>query len=118
MIKPRYLHLSQHIDHRGRLIYTEQGRDFQFPIKRAFWITDAPKDAVRGGTANRENHQIMIAVVGVAVVTTPDAEYRLDRPWVALHVPPNVFVEVELFNAVLLVLCSKKFDPQDYIHPE
>jgi UDP-2-acetamido-3-amino-2,3-dideoxy-glucuronate N-acetyltransferase len=76
---------------------------------------------VRGEHAHRALHQLLICIHGECAVAIDDGTERgevlLDRPDVALHLPPMVWGTQYRYSpdGVLLVLASDAYDPDDYI---
>ncbi len=104
----------------GEITVMETGAAVPFVMARAF-STRAPKGTVRGRHAHRQCSQFMIASNGTIDVHCDDgrkmADYRLDRADRGLLVPPGIWAEVRMTSehAVLLVLCDRGYEAQDYI---
>ncbi len=98
----------------------EAGAAVPFTIARAF-STRAPLGTVRGRHAHRRCSQFMVASTGVIEVRCDDgrktATHRLDRANVGILVPPGIWAEVTIASegAVLLVLCDRPYEAEDYI---
>lgn len=108
-------------DLRGNLSFAEFEKDLPFVAKRCFWVFDVPSKDVRGQHAHKECHQFLICVAGNVTVMLDDGskrvEVKLDTPARGLHIPPGVWgVQYKYSNnAVLVVLASHTYDPEDYI---
>lgn len=108
-------------DLRGNLSFAEFEKDLPFVVKRCFWVFDVPSKEVRGEHAHKECHQFLICVAGDVTVMLDDgnkrAEIKLDTPSRGLHIPPGVWgVQYKYSSdAVLVVLASHTYDPNDYI---
>jgi len=108
-------------DMRGCLSVGEFGRTVPFDAKRYFVVFDVPSREVRGEHAHRESHQFLVCVHGSAAAIVDDGEHRaeliLDRPELALHIPPMIWGTQYRYteDAVLLVFASHYYDPGDYI---
>jgi acetyltransferase-like isoleucine patch superfamily enzyme/dTDP-4-dehydrorhamnose 3,5-epimerase-like enzyme len=108
-------------DLRGNLSFAEFEKDLPFVAKRCFWVFDVPSKDVRGEHAHKKCHQFLVCVAGNVTVMLDDGnkrvEVRLDSPSVGLHIPPVVWgVQYKYSsNAVLVVLASHTYDPDDYI---
>lgn len=116
--------LPTYQDDRGCLTVAEAGLDCPFEVKRLFWVYNGDDGESRGGHAHRECEQVLIAIQGSVKVTVMEPErmhsehLRLDDPAQALYVPAGHFVDYRLrAGAVLLVLCSHGYDPEEYIYP-
>ena len=109
------------VDERGALSFAEIGDGLPFEPKRFFLVHDAPAGATRGGHAHRRCAQYLIAVSGSVAVVLDDggskAEYLLERPDQALHVPAGIWGEQRYLgnDSCLLVLASDPYDPSDYL---
>jgi acetyltransferase-like isoleucine patch superfamily enzyme/dTDP-4-dehydrorhamnose 3,5-epimerase-like enzyme len=109
-------------DLRGRLTAGELPSDgIPFTPQRWFLVYDVPSREVRGEHAHRICHQFLICVSGQVNVAVDDGERRaevlLDEPTLGLYVPPRVWASEYRYDAdaVLLVLASHPYDPDDYI---
>lgn len=113
---------SEFADLRGRLTVGELPSDgIPFTPKRWFMVYDVPSREVRGEHAHRICHQFLICVSGRVSVAVDDGQHRgevlLDRPTLGIYVPPLVWASQFRYDAdaVLLVLASHAYDPNDYI---
>lgn len=92
-----------------------------FEVRRVFAVFDVPGAEVRGEHAHRVCHQLLVAVHGSCSVIVDDGikreEVALDSPSLALHIPPMIWAVQHNHSpdAVLLVLASNAYDPDDYI---
>ena len=108
-------------DERGLLIPVEVGRAIPFDIKRVYTVFDTKPGVRRGFHAHHQLQQVAIAVKGSCNMVLDDGRTRttvaLDRPDVALTLPPMVWHEMEDFSddCVLLVLADEVYDEKDYI---
>lgn len=108
-------------DLRGSLSFAEVGQFLPFMPKRFFLVFDVRSREVRGEHAHRTLHQFLICVTGSCSVMVDDGtireEYVLDSPGTALHIPPMVWGVQYKYSAdaVLLVLASDVYLPDDYI---
>lgn len=109
------------MDLRGSLAAAEYPAQLPFIPKRCFFVFDVPGKDVRGEHAHRQCHQVLICARGSVSVLVDDGahseEIRLDHPGVGLHVPPMVWAVQYKYSAdaLLLVLASDPYDPDDYI---
>jgi UDP-2-acetamido-3-amino-2,3-dideoxy-glucuronate N-acetyltransferase len=108
-------------DLRGNLTFGEIERHVPFAVKRYFLTFDVASEEARGEHAHRTLHQFLLCVHGRVHIVADDGrngqEFILDRPNLALHLPPLVWGVQYHFSpgSVLLVLCSDFYDPEDYI---
>lgn len=108
-------------DLRGNLTAREIGRGLPFVPRRCFTIFDVPSKEVRGEHAHRQCHQLLVCLKGSVTCLVDDgnarAEYNLDSPEKALHIPPMIWGTQYKYSAdaVLMVLASHEYDPDDYI---
>lgn len=110
------------IDERGNLTFLQNFDQIPFEIKRVFWIYDVPGGEYRGGHANKNLKEIVIAMSGSfdIVVTEKNGEqkrYCLNRSYLGLYLPPNTWRHMENFstNAVSLHICNSDFEESDYV---
>ena len=109
-------------DLRGRLTAGEMPTEaIPFEPKRWFLVYDVPSREVRGEHAHRVCHQFLISVHGRVNVAVDDGKQRaeavLDDPTAGIYIPPLVWGSQFRYDedAVLLVLASHPYDPDDYI---
>ena len=109
-------------DPRGNLTVAEENIDLPFDLKRAYWITDVPKDGSRGGHAHKRLKQVLIAVHGSFTVTLDNGKekkkYLLDKPTEGLLIDTEIWRTLDDFSAgaVCLVLASELYEPEDYLY--
>jgi dTDP-4-dehydrorhamnose 3,5-epimerase-like enzyme len=115
----RLITLPKHSDARGSLVFGQEADHVPFPIKRFFLLYDV--SGPRGGHAHREQHQFLTMAMGSVTILIDDGRtqtsVRLDRPELALHVPPGYWLELSDFSpgASCLVLASGPYSEADYI---
>lgn len=108
-------------DMRGDLSFAEYDQHLPFTPKRYFIVFNVPSREVRGEHAHKELHQFLVCVAGSVSVMVDDGvgrdEYLLDTPGMAIHIPPMVWGVQYKYSkdAVLLVLASDIYTPEDYI---
>ena len=120
--EPELIELPTVPDERGSLSWAEHNYPLAFRPRRTYWVHGVPEGAERGAHAHRETHEAIIAVAGSFRVhlSAPSGEqhtFLLDRPTVALYVPPMWWRVVDGYSpgAVCLVMASLEFDEGDYI---
>ena len=109
-------------DRRGSLSFGEFGRNIPFTPKRYFLVFDVPQDELRGGHAHATCEELIFCIGGSVAVVVDDGKLReefvLDSPDLGLFLPARVWSVQYKYSvgAVLVVLTSLYFDPEDYIH--
>jgi UDP-2-acetamido-3-amino-2,3-dideoxy-glucuronate N-acetyltransferase len=109
------------VDLRGTLSFGEFDRHLPFAPKRYFVVFDVPGKEIRGEHAHKELKQFLICVKGSCAVVVDDGKRRqeiaLDNPAVGVYVPPMIWATQYKYSedAVLLVLASDVYVPEDYI---
>jgi UDP-2-acetamido-3-amino-2,3-dideoxy-glucuronate N-acetyltransferase len=117
----RVYHMPLVTDLRGCLSFGQYDQHLPFIPQRYFIIFSVPSKEVRGEHAHRRLHQFLICVKGSCSVVVDDGKMRsellLDRPDVGLYAPPMIWMTQYKYSqdAVLLVLASDAYDPDDYI---
>ncbi len=108
-------------DLRGNLIAREIGNGLPFTPVRCFFVFDVPTEKVRGEHAHRRCAQFLICLSGSVVVLCDDGrnrqEFLLSDRTQALHLPPMVWSTQYKYtrDAMLFVLASRIYEPEDYI---
>lgn len=114
-------HLPAFEDMRGALAVGDVGTDIPFEPQRYFLVHSVPSIEVRGEHAHRTCHQFLVCTHGACSVVVDDgrssAEVRLSRPSLGVYMPPMTWAVQYKYtsDAVLLVLASHAYDPDDYI---
>jgi UDP-2-acetamido-3-amino-2,3-dideoxy-glucuronate N-acetyltransferase len=118
----RLLRLPAIEDLRGGLTFAEVGAGLPFVPQRIFAVYSVPTSEVRGEHAHRTLHQLLLCVAGRCHVIVDDGlgsrmEVVLDRPNLALHIPPLVWSTQYNHSpdAVMVVLASERYDSGEYI---
>lgn len=115
------VHLRSVRDDRGMLTFAEEMKDFPFPIKRMFWITDVPEHAKRGGHAHMTCKELVCCVSGsFRLVICNGHEKRtflLDSPQRAVIIPEGVWCSLEDFtkDTIVVVGASEEYSMEGYI---
>jgi dTDP-4-dehydrorhamnose 3,5-epimerase-like enzyme len=120
-VAPRVVKLASFEDARGTLVAADGDEALPFSAVRYFLVRDVPRGSARSQHAQRRGEELISCPVGACTVEVRwhggHATHRLAGPETALHVPSWVWVECREFSedAVLLVLCSRPYDPGDQI---
>ena len=108
-------------DSRGSLSFAEYQQSLPFLPRRYFIVFDVGENQTRGGHAHKSVHQLLVCVRGSCLVSLDDGKTRdevsLDRPELALYIPSKIWATQSRFTrgAVLMVLASEIYDPNEYI---
>ncbi len=107
-------------DSRGMLTFAEGEKDFPFPLKRMFWITDVPPGARRGGHAHNSCAEVVCCVQGRFILTLDNGrerrEFVLDSPTYGVIIPAGVWCSLEDFadGSIVLVGASEEYSAEGY----
>jgi acetyltransferase-like isoleucine patch superfamily enzyme/dTDP-4-dehydrorhamnose 3,5-epimerase-like enzyme len=113
--------LSQAVDLRGSLVAGQVGEQIPFHPKRFFVVYEVPSSEARGSHAHKECEQFLVCLSGSVRAIVDDGqkrdEFLLEDPSLGLYMPPGTWGTQYKYsaNAVLLVLASHPYDPDDYI---
>jgi dTDP-4-dehydrorhamnose 3,5-epimerase-like enzyme len=116
----RLIDLPRHARADGEVIVAEAAAQVPFRIERMFALA-APAGAKRGRHAHRLCSQFMICVSGAVDVVCEDGSkkntFALNRRNQALLVPSGLWntVEFQQNESVLIVLCDRVYEADDYI---
>jgi UDP-2-acetamido-3-amino-2,3-dideoxy-glucuronate N-acetyltransferase len=117
----RLLALPTVTDMRGTLSVGEYGKELPFPPKRYFVVFDVPTKEVRGESAHLRLEQVIVCLRGSMSAVVDDGAAReellLDTPGIGLYLPPMTWASFYRYSkdAMMLVLASDTYAPQDYI---
>ena len=111
-------------DNRGVLRVLDEA-DLPFQCRRIYWLSEVPEGKSRGNHGHRTLEQVFVAVSGSVSIRVwgdggGEASYSLDQQGPALYVQAGCWRELSDFssNAVVLVLASHPYDPEDYVFPQ
>lgn len=117
----RIIELPKYLDVRGNLSFAEQYKHMPFEIRRVYWVYDVPGGVARGGHAEKNNEELIIALSGAFEIVVDDGEktktFVLNRSYYGLYIPKGLWREIKEFstNAVALEFGSIPFSGDDYI---
>lgn len=117
----RILELPKFLDVRGNLSFAENYSQIPFEIKRTYWLYDVPGDTARGGHAEINNEELIIALSGAFDIVVDDGDmqktFTLNRSYYGLYIPKGLWREIKEFstNAVALEFGSIPYNMNDYI---
>lgn len=116
----KIINLTSIVHPNGTLVAMEADADVPVAIRRIF-VVSGKQGATRGKHAHKTLTQVLVCVHGTCRVVCDDGKIRqevtLDRPDLALEIPPGIWAEqyYEEPDTVLMVLCDMPYDEGDYI---
>lgn len=117
----RIIELPKFLDTRGNLSFAEQHTHIPFEIRRVYWLYDVPGGIARGGHAEKNNDELIIALSGAFEIVVDDGKcsktFVLNRSYYGLYIPKGLWREIKEFstNALALEFGSIPYTPEDYI---
>ncbi len=108
-------------DDRGRLGVVDLVEHAPFVPVRIFWISDVPAGKVRGGHAHKVCSQFLVCLHGKVQVDafdgTADERFVLEAGDF-INLGPGIFATEEFVESgsLLLVVCDRPYEADDYIH--
>lgn len=109
------------LDDRGLISVFEIEKDLGFTVRRVYCLTGTVKGESRGYHAHRDLRQIVVCLSGNVTVHLDNGKIQekicLDDPTVGLEINSMIWRELHDFSsgAVVMVLASEFYDPEDYI---
>lgn len=117
----RIIELPKFLDVRGNLSFVEQFKHVPFEIHRVYWLYDVPGGVARGGHAEKNNEELIIALSGAFEIVVDDGNssrtFTLNRSYYGLYIPKGLWREIKNFstNAFALEFGSIPYSEDDYI---
>lgn len=117
----KIIELPKFLDARGNLSFVQNNEQIPFEIKRTYWLYDVPGGVSRGGHAEKNNEELVIAMSGSFDITVDDGKeqktFTLNRSYYGLYIPRGLWREIKEFstNALALEFGSISYDENDYI---
>lgn len=117
----RIMELPKFLDARGNLSFAEQYAQIPFEIRRTYWLYDVPGGIARGGHAEKNNEEVVIALSGAFEIVVDDGvqkkSFTLNRSYYGLYIPKGLWREIKEFstNALALEFGSIPYSADDYI---
>lgn len=117
----RIIELPKFLDVRGNLSFAEQIKHMPFEIRRVYWLYDVPGGVARGGHAEKQNEELIIALSGAFEIVVDDGvsskKFVLNRSYYGLYIPKGLWREIKEFstNALALEFGSIPYSADDYI---
>jgi len=109
-------------DKRGELSVLQEGEGMPFSINRIYYLYETKAKHVRGVHAHHKLEQVIVALRGKFEIKLDDGKKSrivvLDKPNIGLYVCPMIWREVASLdnNGICMVLASRKYEEEDYIH--
>lgn len=117
----RIIELPKFLDERGNLSFVEQFTHIPFEIRRTYWLYDVPGGVARGGHAEMNNEELIVALSGAFEIVVDDGvkskTFVLNRSYYGLYIPKGLWREIKEFstNALALEFGSIPYSADDYI---
>lgn len=117
----KIIELPKFLDTRGNLSFVEQFTHIPFEIRRTYWLYDVPGGISRGGHAEKDNEELIIALSGAFEIVVDDGTqsktFVLNRSYYGLYIPKGLWREIKEFstNALALEFGSIPYSADDYI---
>lgn len=117
----RIIELPKFLDARGNLSFVEQFTHIPFEIRRTYWLYDVPGGVARGGHAEKNNEELIVALSGSFEIDVDDGQnsksFVLNRSYYGLFIPKGLWREIKDFstNALALEFGSIPYSADDYI---
>lgn len=117
----RIIELPKFLDVRGNLSFAEQFTHIPFEIRRVYWLYDVPGGIARGGHAEKNNEELIVALSGAFEITVDDGTssktFVLNRSYYGLYIPKGLWREIREFstNSFALEFGSIPYTEDDYI---
>lgn len=117
----RIIELPKFLDVRGNLSFAEELKHMPFAIRRVYWLYDVPGGVARGGHAEKDNEELIIALSGAFEIVVDDGAksktFILNRSYYGLYIPNGLWREIKEFstNALALEFGSIPYSADDYI---
>lgn len=117
----KIIELPKYLDVRGNLSFAEELKHMPFSIRRVYWLYDVPGGVARGGHAEKNNEELIIALSGAFEIVVDDGNksktFVLNRSYYGLYIPKGLWREIKEFstNALALEFGSIPYSADDYI---
>ena len=86
----KIIELPKFLDERGNLSFAEQFAQMPFEIRRVYWLYDVPGGISRGGHAEINNEELVIALSGSFEILINDGvhtrTFTLNRSYYSLYI--------------------------------
>ncbi|SMD36443.1 WxcM-like, C-terminal [Reichenbachiella faecimaris] len=95
--------------------------DLPFPVKRVYWITSNHEDEIRGEHAHKSCQQLLVCLHGELNIQLEDnhgnkSSFCLKHPNEMVLIPSQYWCKIAYKkDAIVLVMASHEYDPEDYI---
>lgn len=118
----KIVNIKENLGNFGNLYVVESGKEFMNSFCRMFYVTNVPKDGIRGNHANVESNFLMIAMNGNCKVTvdngTINDSFLLNSRKQGLFIEKMTWKTMYDFSydCILVVLSDIPYDPSEYVH--
>ena len=109
----RIIELPKFLDVRGNLSFVEQCKHVPFEIRRVYWLYDVPGGVARGGHAEKNNEELIIALSGAFEIVVDDGNQS--KTFVLWH--SNLVVFLILLMIISGIMRSLNNMPKLIISP-
>ena len=112
---------KHHSNRKGNLTVVENGKTLPFDVKRVYYLYDVPGGENRGGHAEINNEELIVALSGAFDIVVDDGKekktFTLNRSYYGLYIPKGLWREMINFstNSLALEFASTPYDKNDYI---
>ena len=117
----KLLNIPKIPDERGNLSFFQNTEQMPFEIKRVCWISDSENGIEKKGYANKEPHEIIIALSGSFEILVNDGKeekkFVLDQPDMGLYIPKMIWRKLINFSAcgIAFIMSDRLIDAADRI---
>ena len=122
MKKIKKLKIKAHSNKTGKLIPLNFNKNFPIKVKRIFFLY-GKKNKIRGRHAHKKCSQFFIPIFGkiALIIKTPYKKEKIVLSHLlktGILIPPKYWCEVEFTskNSILMVVCDKNYDLNDYLN--
>jgi dTDP-4-dehydrorhamnose 3,5-epimerase-like enzyme len=121
MKKIKKIKIKSYVNSSGKLIPLTFNKKFPIKAKRIFLLYGKKKQ-IRGDHAHKKCSQLFVPVLGKFIlnIKTPDSEKKILLKYenkTAVLLPPKYWCGIKFLtkNSVLMVVCDKEYDFNDYL---
>ena len=113
--------LTHHGDKENGILSYMELTDLKFIPRRMYYVTNVPKGEIRGKHGHYEDEQYLFCVKGqikVDLVSKTGTETKILNSGDTMFYDRMIWSQQQYLTGddILLVLCSRKFDEEDYFY--